>query len=271
MARRDEREYEMIRAYIVDDEPLAVDRLSRLLNATKRVEIVGATIDPAAALEYLRTHDVDVLFLDIQMPGLTGFELLEQLDRDVPVIFTTAFDKYAIDAFTVHSIDYLLKPIDPDRLSRALDKLERVSGQPRPDVRALARELALRLAEAGGVPLTPAKPGGVPRLERIASRVGEKTTLLDVLRITHFFSKDKLTFAVTGGREHVVDMTLAELEERLDRRRFVRIHRATIVNVTCVQELYPGIDGVLVRLKDSGLELSVARDRVRELKERLGI
>ncbi len=250
----------MIRAYLVDDEPLAVERLSRLLAATARVEIAGSTTDPAAALNYLRSNDVDVLFLDIQMPGLNGFQLLEELDRDVPVIFTTAYDKYAIEAFTVNSIDYLLKPIDPERLSRALDKLERLAGQPRPDVRALARELALRLAEKGGM-----------KLERIASRVGEKTTLLEVLRITHFFSKDKLTFAVTGGREHAIDMTLAELETRLDPRRFVRIHRSTIVNVTFVQQLYPGIDGVLVRLKDSGLELSVARDRVRELKERLGI
>ena len=261
----------MIRAYVVDDEPLAVERLSRMLAASKRVEIAGSTTDPAAALEYLRAHDVDVLLLDIQMPGLTGFELLQQLDRDVPVIFTTAYDKYAIEAFGVHSIDYLLKPVEPERLSRALDKLERLAGQPRPDVRALAREIALRLAEAGGVPPAQVKPGSTPRLERIASKVGEKTTLLDVLRITHFFSKDKLTFAVTGGREHVVDMTLTQLEERLDYRRFVRIHRGTIVNVACVQEMYPGVDGVLVRLKDSSLELSVARDRVKELKERLGI
>ena len=126
-------------------------------------------------------------------------------------------------------------------------------------MRALARELAAQLT-----------PGH--RLERIASRVGERTTVLDVSRITHFFSKDKLTFAVVGGREHAIDFTLAELEERLDARRFVRIHRATIVNAAFVQELYPAVDGVSVRLKDEGkTELSVARDRVRELKNRLGI
>jgi two-component system LytT family response regulator len=248
----------MIRAYVLDDEPLAVERLCRLLTATTRVEIAGATTDPQTALSDLRARDVDVVFLDIQMPGLTGFELLEKLDRDVRVIFTTAYDRYAVDAFTVNSVDYLLKPVEPERLARALDKLERLSGQPTQDVRALARELAAQL-----------RPGS--QLERIASRVGEKTTLLDVTRITHFFSKDKLTFAVTGGREHVVDMTLAELEARLDRRKFVRIHRATIVNVATVKEIYPGVDGMLVRLKDGGLELSVARDRVRELKERLGI
>jgi two-component system, LytTR family, response regulator len=249
----------MLRAYIVDDERLAVERLTRLLEATGRVRLAGSAIDPETALAELRDREVDVLFLDIQMPGLTGFDLLERLDRDLPVIFTTAYDRYALDAFAVNSIDYLLKPIEPDRLDRSLDKLSRLSGQPRPDVRGLARELAAQL-------------GSGRRLERMASRVGERTTVLEVARISHFFSKDKLTFAVSGNREHAIDYTLAELEERLDSRRFVRIHRATIVNLAFVAELYPGIDGVLVRLKDDRkTEVSVARDRVRDLKDRLGI
>ena len=109
-------------------------------------------------------------------------------------------------------------------------------------------------------------------LERIASRVGERTTVLEVARISHFFSKDKLTFAVSAGREHAIDYTLADLEGRLDPRRFVRIHRATIANLAFVAELYPGVDGMLIRLKDDRkTELSVARDRVRDLKDRLGI
>ncbi|HEX7794030.1 MAG TPA: LytTR family DNA-binding domain-containing protein [Vicinamibacterales bacterium] len=249
-----------LRAFVVDDERLAVDRLVRLLDATGRVVIAGTSTDPEDALERLRRADVDVLFLDIQMPGLTGFDLLQRLDRDLPVIFTTAYDHYALEAFAVNSIDYLLKPIDPDRLNRSLDKLTRLSKESRPDLRALARELAAQLA-----------PGR--RLDRIASRVGERTTLLDVTRITHFFSKDKLTFAAANGREHVIDYTLSDLEERLDSKRFVRIHRATIVNTAYVQELDAWVDGgVIVRLKDEKkTELSVARDRVRELKERLGI
>jgi two-component system LytT family response regulator len=249
----------MIRAYVVDDERLAVQRLTRLLEETGRVTIAGSTTDSAEALVFLRTNQVDVLFLDVQMPELTGFELLEKLERDVPVVFTTAYDQYALDAFAVNSIDYLLKPIEPERLDRALDKLERFAGQPRPDVRELARALAHELA-----------PGR--KLERIASRVGERTTVLEAARITHFFAKDKLTFAAANGREHVIDYTIAQLETQLDARRFVRIHRATIVNVAFVQEIYPGVDGLLVRLKDDGkTELSVARDRVRALKERLGI
>jgi two-component system LytT family response regulator len=249
----------MIRAYLVDDERLAVQRLTRLLEETGRVTIAGTTTDSAEALVFLRANQVDVLFLDVQMPELTGFELLEKLERDVAVVFTTAYDQYALEAFAVNSIDYLLKPIEPERLDRALDKLERFAGQPRPDVRELARALAHELAQGR-------------KLERIASRVGERTTVLEAARITHFFAKDKLTFAAANGREHVVDYTIAQLETQLDARRFVRIHRATIVNVAFVQEIYPGIDGLLVRLKDDGkTELSVARDRVRALKERLGI
>ena len=252
----------MMRVYVVDDEPLAVKRLTRLLHATARVDIVGSANDPVTALEFLQAHSVDVLFLDIQMPALTGFELLEQLTRQPLVIFTTAYDRYALEAFDVNSIDYLLKPIEPERLDRALDKAARAVHEdtsPVP-VRELAKLLAAQLAPNR-------------KLERLASRVGERTTLLDVSRISHFLAKDKLTFAVVSGREHVVDYTLAELETRLDARRFVRIHRATIANIGFVQELFPDVDsGVLVRLKDEQkTELSVARDRVRELKDRLGI
>ena len=250
----------LLRAFVVDDERLAVQRLTRLLQETGRVQVAGSTTDPEEALRFLQANDVDVLFLDIQMPVVTGFELLERLDRDPFVIFTTAFDQYAIDAFTVNSIDYLLKPIEPERLDRALDKLDKLQQREGLPVRALARELAAQLS-----------PGR--RVERIASRVGERTTILDVARITHIVARDKLTFAVVNGHEHVIDYTLAQLEERLDARRFVRIHRATIVNAGFVQELFPAIDGgVLVRLKDeSKTQLAVARDRVRELKERLGI
>jgi two-component system LytT family response regulator len=251
-----------MRVYIVDDEKLAITRLTRLLEATRRVTIAGSSTDPEEALAFLRSQDIDALFLDIQMPGLTGFELLERLERQPLVIFTTAFDRYALNAFDANSVDYLLKPIEADRLVRALDKAERftASGAARPDVHALARELAAHLS-----------PGR--KLERIASRVGERTTVLDVAKISHFVSKDKLTFAVVNSHEHVVDFALGDLDARLDPRRFARIHRATIVNIAFVQELFPAVDGgVLVRLKDeTKTELSVARDRVRNLKERLGI
>lgn len=251
----------MIRAYIVDDERLAIDRLGRLLGQTARVQVVGSSTDPADALAAIALTAPDVLFLDIQMPGLTGFDLLEQLAVAVPVIFTTAYDAHALRAFTTNAVDYLLKPVELERLAQALDKLERLThAGSTTDVRTLARELAAQLA----------KPR---RLERIASKVGETTTLLDVARISHFVAKDKLTFAVSAGREHVVDLTLTQLEAQLDPRRFVRIHRSTVVNTGFVQEFHAGVDeGVVLRLKDEAKsELAVARDRVRELKERLGI
>src|SRR5581483_1427682 len=173
--------------------------------------------------------------------------LLEQLEQPPIVVFTTAYDAYALEAFEASAIDYLLKPIEPGRLARAIDKAERLAGQTPPDVRALARELAAQLAGDRA-----ANRAHVP-VQRIASRVGERTTLLDVARITHFVARDKLTFAVTGGREHIVDATLAELESRLDARRFIRIHRSTIVNASFVDELHPAVDGgLLVRLRDDG-------------------
>jgi two-component system LytT family response regulator len=250
----------MIRAYIVDDEPLAVKRLARLLEETGRVQIIGMATDPEDAVAALSRQQVDVLFLDVQMPELSGFELVEQLDQSPAVVFTTAYDAYALKAFEANAVDYLLKPVETDRLIRALDKVARAGGTPPGDVRALARELAAQLSPTR-------------KLERIASKVGERTTLLEVARVSHFVAKDKLTFAVTAGREHAIDYTLTQLEELLDRRRYVRIHRSTIVNAGFVQEIYPAIDGgMLVRLKDDAkTELSVARDRVRDLKQRLGI
>ena len=249
-----------MRAYLVDDERLAVERLTRLLNATGRVDHRRIVDRPGEALEFLRSHPVEVLFLDIQMPGLTGFELLEQLDtrgrRGVHDRLRSLRDRGVR-----RELGRLPAEADRARAARSRARqAERFAAQPRPDVRALARELAAELAPNR-------------RLERIASRVGERTTVLDVARIGHFSSKDKLTFAVVNGREHVIDYTLTELETRLDPRRFVRIHRATIVNIGFVQELFPAVDGgVLVRLKDEPkTELTVARDRVRELKERLGI
>jgi two-component system, LytTR family, response regulator len=250
----------VIRACVVDDERLAVRRLVRLLEATGRVEAVCAETDPEAALEFLRTHTVDVLFVDVKMPGLNGFELIQRLDSLVPVVFVTAFDRYALAAFEVNSVDYLLKPVDAERLSRALDKIERLARAAPLDVRTLARELAVQMEPRRQV-------------DRIASRTGERTTMIDLQRVSYFTAKDKATFAVVGGREHLVEQTLSELEALLDPKRFCRIHRGTIVNVSAVQELDRWVDGgVLVRLKDEKRsELPVARDRVRELKNRLGI
>ncbi|MGH9396689.1 MAG: LytR/AlgR family response regulator transcription factor [Terriglobia bacterium] len=254
------------RAYLVDDEPLALKRLSRLLEATQRVEISGSSTDPEAALSFLRAHEIDVLFLDIQMPGLNGFELIERLSSQPMVIFTTAYDQYALKAFAVNSIDYLLKPVEPAQLDRALTKLERWntggdSAAFRTQLEALFNHLAALPSQKSDLP------------DHVPSRVGGHIQFIDLNQITHFAAEDKLTYAIAEGKRHVVDYSITDLEQKLGARRFVRIHRSTLVNLAWVKELHTWFGGqMIVRLKgESKPELMVARDRVRALKERLGL
>jgi two-component system LytT family response regulator len=251
-----------LRVFLVDDEPLALKRLSRLLKATGRVEVVGSSTDPEVALEKLAAATIDALFLDIQMPGLTGFELLARLDSQPLVVFTTAFDQYALRAFEVNSIDYLLKPIEVEHLDRAINKIERLRGSaPRHDLREVVERLAASI-----------KPGPPSYPDKIASRSGDRIRFVELSRVSHFLAKDKLTYAVTSERSYVVDATIAELEQRLDPARFTRIHRSTLLNLDHVQEIHSWFaGGVVVRLKgEKRTELTVARDRVRFLKLRLG-
>jgi two-component system LytT family response regulator len=259
----------LLRAYLVDDEPLAIDRLSRLLAAFDSLEIVGSATDPAQALEYLNSDSdepIDVLFLDIQMPGMTGFDLLSRLTVQPFVIFTTAYDEYALRAFEVNSIDYLVKPIEPAQLTRALKKLGRLRPVPKPDWQHNPSQLLEQLAAS-----LRAQQHDYPR--RIASRVGERISLLDLDAVTHFIAQDKLTYAVVEGRRHSVDQTIADLERRLDPARFLRIHRSALVNVDWIHEVNSWFAGkVILSLKDSQhTQIPVARDRVRILKSRLGI
>jgi len=247
----------MFRAYLVDDELPAVKRLARLLQATGRVQIVGSELNPAAAIEAIRVASPDILFLDIQMPGLTGFDLLARVERQPVVIFTTAYDEYALKAFEVNSIDYLLKPVEPEELDRALNKLEQVQGaRGQVDLRA-ALEALSRSAS----------------LQRIPIRVGERTRFLEISRITHFFTQGRLTFAAAEGKAYAVDWTIAELEQKLGPSRFFRIHRGTLMNLDWLEELTPWFTGrMAARLKDEKrTELTVARDRVRLLKRYLDL
>ncbi len=251
-------------AYLVDDEPLALQRLTRLLAQTKRVEVTGSTTEPEEAVAALTSDPPDVCFLDIQMPRLNGFEVLARLPRQPIVIFTTAYDRYALEAFAVNSVDYLLKPVDPEHLDRALTKVERLrdSGGLSPaDLPALLKQLKQSLAE--GKPEYP---------ERIPSRLGTRLWFIDLPRVTHFFAEDKLTYAVANGKAYCVDHTIAELEKKLDPKKFLRIHRGTLVNVSWIKEVaaLPG-GGLNVRLKDGKeTDLTVARDRAAEFKARLG-
>lgn len=253
-----------LRAYLVDDEPLALSRLRRLLEETGRVDVVGSTTEPEEAVEVLTKTPPDVCFLDIQMPRLSGFEVLARVPQPPIVIFTTAYDQYALDAFAANAVDYLLKPVEVKPLERALDKAERLgaAGALSPNaLSALVKSMAESLREA-----QPRYP------ERIASRLGERLRFIDLATVTHFFAEDKLTYASAGGKPHCVDHSIADLEQRLDPRQFFRIHRATLVNLAYVKEVAPLPGGGLsLRLTDGAhTELTVSRDRARLLKERLG-
>jgi two-component system LytT family response regulator len=247
----------MFRAFLVDDELLAVKRLSRLLQATGRVEIVGSEMNPAAAIEAICVASPDILFLDIRMPELSGFDLLARLERQPFVIFTTAYDQYALQAFQVNSIDYLLKPVEPEELDRALNKLEQFQG-------------ARGLVDLRGVLEALSRCASLPR---IPIRIGERTRFLEVNRITHFFTQGRLAFAAADGKTYAIDWTIAELEQKLGPSRFFRIHRGTLVNLDWLEELTPLFTGrMAARLKDEKrTELTVARDRVRLLKQHLGL
>jgi two-component system LytT family response regulator len=253
-----------LRAYLVDDEPLALTRLRRLLEDSKQVEVVGSTSMPEEAVAALTADPPDVCFLDIQMPRLNGFEVLAKLPRQPVVIFTTAYDQYALQAFRVNSVDYLLKPVDRESLERALKKVEalRNSGRPsQPDLRELLGQLTDSLREV--------KPA---YLRRIASRLGDRLWFLDLEHVTHFYAQDKLTFAASEGKAYCVDHSIAELEKKLDPKEFVRIHRSTVVSLAWVKEISSLPGGSLdIRLKDGkNTVLTVARDRARDFRTRMG-
>jgi len=259
-----------LRAFLVDDEPLAIERLQRLLAQFPQIHITGIATDPAEAVITLNTagQAIDVLFLDIQMPGMNGFELLSRLAAQPFVIFTTAYDQHALRAFETNAIDYLLKPIEPEQLERALKKLGRLRPIAKPDwqqnpaLPELLKELTASLREPQAAYPT-----------RIASRVGERISFLALDDVTHFIAQDKLTFAIANGKKHSVDQTISDLEHRLDPARFLRIHRSALVNVDWIHEVNSWFAGkVVLALKDSHhTQLTVARDRVRTLKDRLGI
>ena len=253
----------LMKVYLVDDEQLALKRLWRLLEETGRVELVGKTTDSEEAKLQIEQLPIDLLFADIEMPGLSGLELVASLSNPPLTIFATAYSQYALQAFETNSIDYLVKPVERERLSKALDKAEKVLAMRRPPGwKDVVTELAQSLRQVGpGFPV------------RVASKVGDKIELLELDKVTHFFSQDKLTWASYGGKTHIVDETITELEQKLDPAKFFRIHRSTLLNTAYVQELHAWVGGgLLIRLKTPDkTELQVARERVAALKAKLGL
>ncbi|PYQ55064.1 MAG: DNA-binding response regulator [Acidobacteria bacterium] len=224
------------RTVLVDDDEPARRRLARLLQAAHpEIAIVGEAASGEEAVELLRAERPDLVFLDIQLPHYDGFEVLRRLDDPPLAIFTTGYDKYALQAFQAASIDYVLKPVEADTLARAVRKLDRLTRPGRNDLEKRLQEFLGRFQAPAAAP---------EYLQKIAVRVGERALLIDVADVTHFEAKDKYVFLYTqAGKEYIVDHTIADLETRLDPRKFVRVHRSTLVNLDSVKEIQSWFNG----------------------------
>lgn len=260
-----------IRALVVDDERLAREELCFLLGETGGVEIAGQAADGVVALRLAGELKPDVVFLDVQMPGLTGFEVARRLlltDSPPELVFVTAFDQHAIDAFSVNAVDYVLKPVDTDRLSQTLDRL-----RARLASRAGTARLPLSQADLEKViEAVQARQGG--RRDQIAIRTGEKFTLVQAEELVHASLIDESIIVATQTMYGTSNYrTLDELQERLDPAVFWRVHRSHLVNITKIKEIVPWFSrNYLLKMKDpKTTEIPVSRAQTRRLREYLQI
>ncbi len=251
-----------LRAVTADDEPRARQFLERLLAERVEVEVVGEAKGGAEALAMVTRLSPDVVFLDIQMPDLSGLEVARHLTGpEAPVVvFVTAYDQHAVEAFEVAALDYLLKPIRRERLA---ETIRRVEHEVRSGRRAAGQEAAVR-----SVLKSPEVQRGMEPLRRLPVRFRREVKLLDLQQVARIVSRDRVVLACAEGREYLVDYTLQELEGRLPPGQFVRAHRAALVNIDAI-ESYGGEDGVLVlRLKD-GARVEASERRAAEVRRRL--
>jgi two-component system LytT family response regulator len=253
-----------IRTVIVDDEPMARRSIRVLLEADPEVEVVGESASGAEAVELLHGAPVDLMFLDVQMPGMSGFDVLRALGKEgMPaIVFVTAHDRYVIQAFDAAALDYLLKPFDNGRFAAALDRAKRRVRQAG-DSRML-RNIAEMLA--GVEPATsegelgPAGGQGA-YLERLMAREDGRVVVLRTDQVDWLEAADYYVRVHLGPKAHLVRESLTSLESKLDPSRFVRIHRSTMVNVDRVRELQPWFQGAYVVILVDGTRLKLSRAR----------
>ena len=242
-----------IRALLVDDEDLARHVLRELLNCHPEVEIAGECANGFDAVKAVAEQKPDLIFLDVQMPKLTGFDVLELIGTDIPVIFVTAYDQHAMRAFEVHAVDYLLKPVGRERFEEALKR---------------AKD---RVTEKKPIPAELAAAARPPQqfLERVVIRDGTRVTLIPVTKLDYVEAQDDYVALASQGAKHLKQQTIASVEAALDPARFVRIHRSYIVNFERVARIEPyGKDSRLAILID-GTRLPVSRTGYARLKSLL--
>lgn len=246
---------ETIRAIIVDDERLARLGLRSLLEKFEDVEIVAEAADADQAAALIAEHEPDLLFLDIQMPEKTGFDLLEMLEKAPMVVFTTAYDEFALKAFEINALDYLLKPVDPRRLEDALQKVRE----------KLEKKLAAE---------EPARIGPSEKLsenDQVFVKDGEKCWFVKLSDISLFESEGNYVKVFFGNNRPLIHRSLNALDERLDSKVFFRASRKFIINLKWIDRIEPWFNGgLMVNLKD-GHKIEISRRQASKFKERLSL
>jgi two-component system LytT family response regulator len=239
-----------VATFVVDDEPVARAGLRAMLRAFDWVDVVGEAADGEAAVAGIHALRPELVFLDVQMPGLLGTEVLRRLERSPFVIFTTAYSEHAVSAFEVGAVDYLLKPFGPERLSAAMDRIRSAIGEP-----AAAGALERLSGALASGPIT-----------RLFVRKGGGLVPLPVAEVWWLEAEGDYVIAHTGRTRHALHLSLNRLEERLDPRRFVRIHRGHIVNLDHVRAFKRDARGNLEAELADGTRVPVSRARAQELR-----
>ena len=243
-------EQEIIRAIIVDDEELARQVLRELLAAHPEIEIVAECANGFEAVKAITEIKPDLLFLDIQMPKLDGFEVLELAGSDMAIVFTTAYDEYALKAFEVHAVDYLLKPFGAERFEKALQHVRERTDR--------SESVVTQLAQAARAP--------GQYLDRVVVRDGTRVHIIPTSKLDYVEAQDDYVALVSDGHKYLKQQTIASLEAALDPHDFLRIHRSYIVNLVRVVKIEPyGKDSKLAILADDA-RLPVSRAGYERLK-----
>jgi len=239
---------------LIDDEPLARQVIREFLQAFRQIEIIAECENGRQAVAAINEHQPDLIFLDVQMPGLNGFQVLEKIEHIPAVIFSTAYDEYAIRAFEVNAVDYLLKPFDRERFAAAVQRaLERRAGV------GTEMERLLRL-------LQHAQPAG-SFSDRLLVRSGEKIVPVRVTEIEWLEAADDYTMLHAGSAKHLSSLGLSEIEKRLNPQQFMRVHRSAIINVSRIRHLEKDGEGGMIATMTSGEEVKVSRKYATALRE----